>query len=243
MVNTIDHYSHWNKVRNKKVLDRENKSLNFLLKVAKNGNKILDAGCGNGKFLEMVSNKSKNFELYGLDFSKSEVNEAKKKGFNVKEANFEENIKFSSNLFDVIHAAEIIEHLYNPDNFLQELNRVLKKGGYLVMSTPNLCAWFNRLLVPIGVQPLFMEVSTKSKLIGSGFLAKFKKESNPVGHVRIFTLLALKDILKVNGFEILETKGAIFDEGLPSKLLWVDRIFNFRTSLSSNMIILAKKVK
>jgi 2-polyprenyl-3-methyl-5-hydroxy-6-metoxy-1,4-benzoquinol methylase len=63
MVNTIDHYSHWNKVRNKKVLDRENKSLNFLLKVAKNGNKILDAGCGNGKFLEMVSNKSKNFEL------------------------------------------------------------------------------------------------------------------------------------------------------------------------------------
>jgi hypothetical protein len=119
----------------------------------------------------------------------------------------------------------------------------LKKRGYFVFATPNLLAWFNRILVPLGVQPLFLEPSTKSKLVGAGFLARFKKESQPVGHVRIFTTRALKDMLEMNGFEILKIKGALFDEGLPKSILWIDKIFNIIPGLSSNLVIVARKVR
>lgn len=243
MVKTIDYYKHWNKNRNKKILDREKKSLNFILKIIKKESKILDAGCGNGKFLDLIKSNFSNANLYGVDFSESEVKEAKKKSFNVIQGDFEDKIKFSSNSFDIINASEVIEHLYNPDKLLEEINRVLKKGGHLVLSTPNLCSWANRILVPLGIQPLFVEVSTKSKLIGAGFLARFKKESNPVGHVRIFNFQGIKDILKANGFEIVEVKGAIFDEGFPQKIWFIDRIFNSFPRLSSHFVILARKNK
>lgn len=243
MVKTIDHYSYWNKNRNKFILDREKKSLEFISQIIRKDDKLLDAGCGNGKFLDLLGLKIKEADLHGVDFSKSEVNEAKKKGLKVIQGNFEEKINFNSGFFDIVNASEVIEHLYNPDKFLEEINRVLKKGGYLIMSTPNLCAWFNRILVPLGVQPLFVESSTKSKLIGAGFLRKFKKESTPVGHVRIFNFQAIKDLLKENGFELVKVKGAIFDEGLPKKLWVIDRSFNILPKMASHFVILARKLK
>ena len=53
----------------------------------------------------------------------------------------------------------MIEHLYNPDHMLEECRRVLKPGGLLIISTPNLQAWYNRILFLFGVQPIFYEVS------------------------------------------------------------------------------------
>ena len=118
----------------------------------------------------------------------------------------------------------------------------MKKDGYLIISTPNLLAWFNRILVPIGIQPLFVEPSTKSKLVGAGPLKRFKQDSVPVGHVRIFTLSALRDILEMHGFKILEVKGAIYESGFPKNVLKIDKLFSKRPTLSSHLVILAKKI-
>jgi 2-polyprenyl-3-methyl-5-hydroxy-6-metoxy-1,4-benzoquinol methylase len=135
----------------------------------------------------------------------------------------------------------LVEHLFNTDKFFEESQRVLKKNGYLIITTPNLCAWFNRIFMLFGIQPLFLEPSTKSKLIGAGPLKRFKKESQPVGHVRILTINAIKDLLKENGFELKDIKGAVYDQGLPEILLPIDKIFAFFPSLASILVVIAQK--
>ncbi len=242
MTETIDYYSYWNKNRkDRKLWDREKVALRLISKTLKPGESFLDAGCGNGYFLECVSRIFPNRKVSGLDFSKSEVSEARKKGLNVRQCNLEKGIPAKAGSCNVLYAGEVLEHFYNPDFFLDEANRVLKHGGFLIFSTPNLCAWFNRVLMPLGIQPLFLEPSTKSKLVGAGFLKRFKKESQPVGHVRIFTIAALKDMLSASGFKVIAVKGSLFDEGLPKSALWLDRIFSLVPSLSSNLVVLAKK--
>ena len=223
MDKTIDYYDYWNKNRKKGLYlwSREKVSLQMLEKALKERDSLLDIGCSNGRFMQVLQKKlsDKNLKLQGIDFSKSEINEAKKSGLDVRQMNIEEGIKFKGNTFDAVYAGEIIEHLYNPDLFLSESSRILKNGGYIVFSTPNLCAWFNRVLMPLGIQPIFLEPSTKSKYVGAGFLNRFKKEGQPVGHVRIFTIRALKDMLAMNHLRLVAIKGSLFDEGLPKQAL------------------------
>ena len=115
--------------------------------------------------------------------------------------------------------------------------------GHLVLSTPNLCAWFNRLLVrPLGVQPIFYETSTESSLVGAGVLRRFKRGEHPVGHVRLFTLRALSDLLGRAGFSIVEARGAVFDKGLPPRLLaGLTAPSRSRPSLASLLVVLARR--
>lgn len=245
MVKPIDYYEYWNKNRVVKpnLLAREKVPLKFMKRIMKPGVSFLDAGCGNGDFILEVMKRFPKTQAKGIDYSDIEVKEARKKGLDVIQGDFGEGIKFKKDYFDIIYTGEVIEHLYNPDFYLEEINRVLKDDGFVIITTPNLCAWFNRILMPLGIQPLFLEPSTKSKLIGAGPLRRFKKEAQPVGHIRIFTLQALKDLLHANGFKILDIKGAIYDEGFPKKLWKIDGFFNKFIPLCSNLIILARKVK
>ena len=118
-----------------------------------------------------------------------------------------------------------------------------KIGGYVLITTPNMLSWFNRVLVPLGVQPLFVEPSTRSKLVGAGILKGLKKEPQPVGHIRIQTIASLSDMLIMNGFEVVKVQGAVYDAGLP-RIIWpIDRLFAHITPLCSHMMVLARKVK
>ncbi len=133
------------------LFEREEKSLSYITQLPK-ANKILDVGCGDGLFLDHLAQalktkgKKNKTSLWGVDFSKYKLAKAKKSGHNVKECDLEKGLPFEDNYFDVIYAAELIEHLYNPDFFLEECYRVLRPGGTVIISTPNLQAWYNRVL-------------------------------------------------------------------------------------------------
>uniref|UniRef100_E6Q525 Methyltransferase type 11 domain-containing protein n=1 Tax=mine drainage metagenome TaxID=410659 RepID=E6Q525_9ZZZZ len=73
-------------------------------------------------------------------------------------------LPFDDACFDVAIFGEVIEHLVDPDAALQEISRVLRPGGYLVLTTPNLACWFNRIVLVIGVQPIFTETSLHAKI-------------------------------------------------------------------------------
>jgi len=243
MANRTDYYDYWGTHRKKKkrLIDRERISFKFISSVIEDNNRFLDLGCGGGDFMKLLGEEFPRSKLKGIDYSKKEVSTARKEGLDVSWGDFEKRIDIKSSSVDVVYAGEVIEHLYNPDLFLSEINRVLKNRGYLVLSTPNLCAWFNRVFMPLGIQPLFLEPSTKSKLVGAGPLKSFKKEPNPVGHVRIFTVAALKDLFEMNGFKILKIKGALYEEGLPKWMLAIDSLFSFYPGLSAQVVILARK--
>ena len=75
--------------------------------------------------------------------------------------------------------SELIEHLVDTDSALDEAWRVLKPGGWLLLSTPNLAAWYNRGLLALGVQPVFSEVSLRGVFGRPGTVV--------AGHLHMFT--------------------------------------------------------
>ncbi len=78
--------------------------------------------------------------------------------FNTEDLNTEK-ISINSDSGDLIFMCEVIEHLYNPDLVLQECHRILKKDGKLLITTPNLTSWFNRILLLFGYFPLNLDIS------------------------------------------------------------------------------------
>ncbi len=56
---------------------------------------------------------------------------------------------------DVVFAGEVIEHIYDDRRFLQQIHRVLRPGGVVALTTPNLFFLVNRLVMPFGRMPYF----------------------------------------------------------------------------------------
>jgi 2-polyprenyl-3-methyl-5-hydroxy-6-metoxy-1,4-benzoquinol methylase len=109
----------------------------------KKNEKVLDLGCGWGTFCFVFSPLCK--KITGVDFSRKSIGLCQKllAQTNYKNINFicrdGQETKLKSGSYDVVICADLVEHLY-PDIFekvLEECNRVLKKGGKLIIWTPN----------------------------------------------------------------------------------------------------------
>lgn len=94
--------------------------------------KILDVGCGDGSI-------GKSLQKMGHDVISVELPKVAvlaKKGFGVTSivASDAETLPFHNEAFDVVVAAELLEHLWNPNVFMKEAHRVLRLGGHLIIS-------------------------------------------------------------------------------------------------------------
>jgi ubiquinone/menaquinone biosynthesis C-methylase UbiE len=122
------------KVTEKEHIDR----YNFARKYATD-KVVLDIACGSGYGSKILSQKAKN--VMGVDVSKKSVDYANK-NFNSKNTKFfwgnATDLGFiKEHSIDLVVSFETIEHLKNYERFLQEIKRVLKKEGILIISTPN----------------------------------------------------------------------------------------------------------
>ncbi len=222
------------------LFDREKKSISIIKNIEKKNAKFLDIGCGVGFFMSELEKSGSKLNLYGVDYSKYNLKKAKKLPYTFKRCNIEEGVPFNDKFFDIVYAAEIVEHLVNPDFFLEECNRLLKPGGHVIVTTPNLCAWYNRILVLLGIQPLFYESSTINPRNGAGPLRFLKQGRIPVGHIRIYTVRAMIDLLESQGFEVVKVRGAHF-AALPKAVRWLDDIVKLYPRLASGMVVVARK--
>lgn len=207
--------------------------LDIRLKLIPKGvEKILDAGCGNGKLGSEIK-QAVGAEVYGVDISSENCKKSSSEGLITKEANLNEKIPFEDKFFDAVFAGDIIEHLINPDQFLKEAKRVLKENGCLIIITPNLASWHNRLLLLLGLMPYGIETSIEKNFGFGMFKTKMNK---PAGHLRGYTLGAIKEMLEYYGFKIEKIMGKSV-ASLPTPL----KIFSLVPSLSSYLMIRAKK--
>lgn len=106
--------------------------------------RILDIGMGTGHMLFELFNeeKLKNYDFYGVDidpemvsFCKEKCNKLNLTSFNITEASVS-NLPFYDNYFSVIYARSVIHHWADPKKGLQELCRVLDKGGIIIIHEP-----------------------------------------------------------------------------------------------------------
>lgn len=102
--------------------------------------------------------------------------------------------------FDVVFCGEVIEHVFSPDRLLRQLASVMHDDSLLVLSTPNLAYWVNRVLLPLGLNPLFVENSAEA-VLGRRF--RVLGQGNPTqGHLRLFTHRAMLDLLTRERFRL-----------------------------------------
>jgi len=106
-------------------------------------NKLLDIGCGAGNLLEAARNHG--WQAQGLDVSPNAVKHVRGLGLEVFEGELQA-AQYSAGEFDVITAAELLEHLFEPRALLQELARILRPGGLFWTTTPHARGISARLL-------------------------------------------------------------------------------------------------
>lgn len=142
--------------------------LKIILSLIGTGRKVLDIGCYSGVVSSLIA-KNGN-DVYGVDLSEPSVELAKKKGIKAYVIDAEHILPFPADFFDTVFAGEIIEHIFDTDRVLEEIKRVLKPDGHLVLTTPNLASLGRRLLLFLGKNPL-----TETSL-----------SDNAAGHIRYF---------------------------------------------------------
>jgi 2-polyprenyl-3-methyl-5-hydroxy-6-metoxy-1,4-benzoquinol methylase len=72
-------------------------------------------------------------------------NRLNKNTYHFKKIDCNKLLAYQDNYFDTVISSETIEHLENPKQFLREINRILKKGGVFILSTPNIETIFSRI--------------------------------------------------------------------------------------------------
>lgn len=98
--------------------------------------KILDVGCGVGDTLMLL--KELGWETFGMDIDEAAVAMAKKRGVDHVRIGFYQDISsYPDHYFDAVRLYHVIEHLDDPVRCLRLVKKKLKKGGQLIIGTPN----------------------------------------------------------------------------------------------------------
>jgi len=127
---------YFNTLSNQKIEDFK-LFIDFVKYYIENKNKILDLGCGLGQTSNMLN--SLGYNVLGYDCSERNIKYAESKypNINFKIGN-SESIEFNNEIFDAIVSYNSFEHFNNIEKSIDESLRVLKKGGYLLIHSPNL---------------------------------------------------------------------------------------------------------
>jgi SAM-dependent methyltransferase len=102
-------------------------------------------------------------------------------------------LPFEDDSVDVVLAGEIIEHIVDTEGFLRDIARVLRPGGAIVLTTPNILWWKHRLALLAGRYPDALDYRLR---YGDDF-----------GHVRAFSPAKIRELLADAGFVDVEVIG------------------------------------
>ena len=110
----------------------------IILNNISSSNTVLDIGCGDGYLMSLLSNFNDN--VYGIDYERTAIKIARNKLCNfhnctVLQASCYET-PFPDSYFDLIILSDVIEHLSFPTDCINEISRILKPAGTLLITTP-----------------------------------------------------------------------------------------------------------
>jgi SAM-dependent methyltransferase len=151
--------------------------------------------------------------LEGWDLSDEGVRRAKAAGENSRVQSICGEIPAEAEgQYDLVLFFEVLEHLVDTDAAVMNLRKLLKPDGWLLLSTPNMASWLNRILLLFGMQPHATEVSFAPVRFGDPIGHHLlPQDPNGVssGHLRVFTLRALKQFLRWHGIRPVRIGGCV----------------------------------
>ncbi len=176
------------------VQDKENIKRNFEPRVrrmtalaAGGGRRLLDVGCAMGYLLETA--QEQGWQAEGIEICAFACETARRNGLNVRNTNLRQ-LDTPAGSYDAITMLDVIEHFGKPDKEVQRCNELLKTGGLLVVTTPD-----------VG--------SPVARLTGRHWI----EMKRVMEHIYFFSRDTLGRLLAQKGFEIVrvETTGRIFE--------------------------------
>jgi ubiquinone/menaquinone biosynthesis C-methylase UbiE len=153
---------------------------------------MLDVGCGNGSRTVRIADY---FEIqmnntYGVDFEDHYVLDSRQR-FNAIKVDLETNdLPFENDTFDLVVCNQVLEHLKEYKKVIENIIRVTRKNGCIVLGIPNLAHLINRIYLLCGIQPMCISIDGQ--------------------HVRGFTHKAFHKMLNTfEGIELMDDAGAL----------------------------------
>jgi tRNA (uracil-5-)-methyltransferase TRM9 len=204
------------------------------------GEKVLDLGCGNGRFFEVLKDKERFFEVLkdkevdyiGVDFSEKLIEIAKKR---FPEAKFQVadalNLPFPNSFFDKVYSIAVFHHIPSKEfrqRFLKEIRRVLKPEGLLILTCWNL--WQKSKTKSLIFKFILLKIFGKSKIDFKDILMDWR--GIPSCYFHCFTKKELRKAIERVKFKVIE-EGEI--------LVGVERKISPKLP-NSNFYIIAQKV-
>jgi len=197
---------------------------------------MVDLGCGYGVLTCIVAGYMEAEEVWGIDIDGERLNSEKLCKIVTLKHDLTKPITIKRK-FDLATSFGVIEHLEDWDIFIANVDVLLKEGGWLLLSAPNLGSWINRVALLLGYQPRDLEISSE-KLYH--VLPQYRGHP-PVDHIKIATLGAVKEFLEDNGFRVVKVWSLYTKDNVLANV--VDGIFKLFPSLARRFIILAQKQK
>jgi 2-polyprenyl-3-methyl-5-hydroxy-6-metoxy-1,4-benzoquinol methylase len=190
---------------------------------------VLDVGCGNGVFLTIpLAELFPSTKFIGIDSDRETIDLANTE-------NTCANLRFATNAeledgmtFDFVLASEVIEHVDDPESFLDWLRLILAERGKLVITTPNgygpfeLSTFVETLMDLSGLMKLLSKVPFLKKLkvgdsYSSGDVRSMQHDTLAISpHVNFFSLGVLESMFERRGYSIVEVRARSFLGGLGS---------------------------
>lgn len=104
--------------------------------------KVLDAGCGEGHLLRILYEDEPGGQYYGADITEVALERARSRcPFARLNRTSLLHTGYPDGFFDVIVCTEVLEHIYEYQDVLRELKRILKLGGLFIVTFPNEFIW------------------------------------------------------------------------------------------------------
>jgi len=188
---------------------------------------LLDLGCGDGAFGEELERQG--WRVVGVDVAPRHLTTSAGRLTGAIAGDVAASLPVRSGSVDAVFAGEVVEHVVDTDGFMSEVARVLRPGGSVVITTPNLASLENRVRILLGRYPVWVDY----RLGGEG-------------HVRAYTPRVLRRQLAEHGLRV-ETHTGNWVPLIPQRwaddlrLPWLAKTGKWAPGLAMDIIMSARR--